>query len=86
MKNLLPSFYDELLKIAKEKSKTSGEVTLDANSASRTLAEAVGPQPRARGPHPALNLEFAKTAESGAVWWSSSLGWALAGLWPTLSR
>lgn len=84
MNTLLPSFCDELMKISQEKSKLSGETTLDPDNATRTLAGAVNSQPKARGPHPALNLEFAKIAETDAAWWAHSLGYALAGLWPTL--
>ena len=41
MNDLLPSFFDELDKIAKAKSKiSSGEETVDADNASRTLTQA----------------------------------------------
>jgi hypothetical protein len=51
----LPSLFDEIHKIA-------GEFTLDPNVATQTLADAAKVRPR--GPHPALNLEHAKTAET----------------------
>lgn len=37
MNDLLPSFFDELEKISKAKLKVSGEETVDADNASRTL-------------------------------------------------
>lgn len=54
----LPSLFDEVHKIA-------GEFTLDPNVARQTLEDATKVRPR--GPHPALNLEHAKTAESDAA-------------------
>lgn len=55
MNELWPSFVDEFKKIAKTKFKLSGEETVDADNASRTLEQTTQTPPR--GPHPALNLE-----------------------------
>ncbi len=64
MTDLLPSFYDELLKIAKAKmlkakAKYSGDEFADADAFSDMMEQTTRTQQR--GPHPALNLEFSKT-------------------------
>jgi hypothetical protein len=59
----LPSFLDELRKIA-------GEVTVDPNVAAQTLAQTQ--KTPNRGPHPALNLEALKTAAIGETLWRAA--------------
>lgn len=66
MNDLLPSFLDELLKIAeakklklKVKAKYSGDEFADIDSFGDMMDQTTRTQQR--GPHPALNLEFAKT-------------------------
>lgn len=59
MNELLPSFADELKKIAsRRRRKFSGLVTTDADQAQRAL-EQTQKNP-ARGPHPALNYQISR--------------------------
>jgi hypothetical protein len=63
MNDLLPSFYDELMKIAKAKAqakaKYSGDEFADIDAFGDMMEQTTRTQ--TRGPHPALNLEASKT-------------------------